>query len=75
MNKMMNKRGMGKRTIVRLNLGKMSTPALVLSVDFAEVGYEESPLCIRNALVGEPGRFENAVSKMDIWVAVEEWRQ
>ncbi len=60
---------------MRVNLGKMRTPALMLSVHFTDVGYEESPFCIRDSLGRKPSSLEDAITEVDIGVAAQEGRK
>lgn len=60
---------------MRLNLGEIETPSLVLAVDFAEVGDEKGMLGIGDSLGAKPGCFEDGSANVDVRVAVHERRQ
>ena len=60
---------------MRLNLGEIETPSLVLAVDFAQVGDEKRMLSIGDSLGAKPGCFEDGSANVDVRVAVHERRQ
>ena len=60
---------------MRLNLGEIKTPSLVLAVDFAQVCDEKGMLGIGDTLGRKPGSVEYRSANVHVRVAMHEGRK